>query len=1181
MAMNDAEIISNLKKIVDSVGVGAFANHARANALVSDFFVGNDNAKTRKLIKSIIDIDAFAKISSASNGDLDGVCKAVKTLLVDDESLSEDRAEMAVGWVCGALSKRRPDFSKPVQPKPQIPNIQSGSNSYSSQSSSNCSYTPTKQPMLQPRTVNTPSPNTYGLNLNHHVKRKKKVPKKLIGWTITLCALAVVAYFVVWPKMIYPNMTTEELYTPEILQTYSGTYSIGNAKGNAIVTFTSCDQSGNLTGFFEFIVDNTYGKYEVAGKINKKKNNGNLVLSLTPGQWVVQPDNYSPLEMMTVEITDEYQSFECSRYSILWSTGGNDEYSIKTVDDLQKLVGSEATYQLKNDIDLSGVNWKPIEGFKGTLIGNGFTIKNMAIETSSSDVGFFSTLSGAVTSLNFENASVIVSGSNENIGVLCGSMQGIASNITVSGIVTAEDSKNVGGIIGFYNKSGNSSMVRLIGAVNVSGDSCVGGVVGSCNVSSRNYSNYTVTIESLENSGSIKASGDYAGGLFGFMSYDEGNSYTVSMTGLKNTGDISGKLYVGGLIGCGSTDNNSSCIKNSSSSATIIAEAYAGCIAGKLGSIKIDGCSNEGSSLAATKYITDAGEKYAYVGGYVGRGYLISNCTNAVEINYISDGKYVGGIMGYTDAAGSTEMQNLKNTANISGSGYVGGIIGAQSVSTRNYSNYTVTLERFENTGDIAGSGDYVGGVYGYMGFNEGSSYTVYVSEFNNIGDVSGKTYVGGLFGYAVTDNNASYIKDSVNKSNVKAEAYVGCIAGRLSAIKLDLCDNAGSTLEATKYITDSGEKYAFVGGFVGRGYLASNCTNAVTIDYRSDGKYVGGIMGYTDAAGSTEMENLKNAVAVSGKDYVGGIIGAWAVSTRNYSNYTVTLAEFENTGEVTGVSNYVGGIFGYMSFDEGSSYTVYLTEFKNTGAITGKTYVGGLIGYGATDNNASYIKDCSSSSSIVAEAYAGCIAGRLVAVSVDSCTNDGSSISVTKYITESDTKYAYLGGFVGRGYLASNCTNKVNISYISDGRYVGGIMGYTDASGSSTMSNLKNEATIKGKDYVGGIIGSWNVSTKNYSNYTVNIDSFENTGAVTGTGNYVGGLLGHMYFNEGSSYTVFMTELHNSANINGKNYVGGLIGYGETDSDKSSVVDSTSTGSVTGTGNYGKVAGKLVRISA
>ena len=103
---------------------------------------------------------------------------------------------------------------------------------------------------------------------------------------------------------------------------------------------------------------------------------------------------------------------------------------------------------------------------------------------------------------------------------------------------------------------------------------------------------------------------------------------------------------------------------------------------------------------------------------------------------------------------------------------------------------------------------------------------------------------------------------------------------------------------------------------------------------------------------------------------------------------------------------------------------------------------------------------------------------------------------------------------------------------------------------------------------------------TSSYSNYTVNVDSFDNAGSVVGTGDYIGGLFGYMYFNEGYSYTVFMTELHNSADVSGKAYVGGLIGYGETDSDKSSLVDSTSTGTVNGTSNYDKIAGKLVKIS-
>jgi hypothetical protein len=210
MAMNDTEIIASLKKIVDSVGVGAFSNHTRANALVSDYFPGNDNAKTRKLIKSIIDVDAFAKISAASNSDLDGVCKAVKTLLVDDESLSEDRAEMAIGWVCGALDKRKPNFPKPIQPRPQpIQTTSSGSSSSYSGQSFNSSYVPSHQPTQQSRTINSPSNNTYGLNLNHHIKRKKRVNKRrIIGF---LCASLIIA--VIIGLILLAGLPNETLFT--------------------------------------------------------------------------------------------------------------------------------------------------------------------------------------------------------------------------------------------------------------------------------------------------------------------------------------------------------------------------------------------------------------------------------------------------------------------------------------------------------------------------------------------------------------------------------------------------------------------------------------------------------------------------------------------------------------------------------------------------------------------------------------------------------------------------------------------------------------------------------------------------------------------------------------------------------------------------------------------------------
>ena len=216
IVMNDTEIISSLKKIVDSVGVEAFANHARANALVSDYFPGYENEKTRNLIKSIINIDAFIKISSATNNNLDEVCKKLKTYLVNNAVLSEDCAKIVVGWVCSALGKRKPNFSNIAQLKPQTPSTTSSNTPNSARSSSNSSYTPTRQVTQQPRTVNASTTNTYGLNLNYHIKHKKKSTKNTNSH---ISSILLRTFFAI---IMFCEMLGSVYLTP-ILLNYSGT----------------------------------------------------------------------------------------------------------------------------------------------------------------------------------------------------------------------------------------------------------------------------------------------------------------------------------------------------------------------------------------------------------------------------------------------------------------------------------------------------------------------------------------------------------------------------------------------------------------------------------------------------------------------------------------------------------------------------------------------------------------------------------------------------------------------------------------------------------------------------------------------------------------------------------------------------------------------------------------------
>ena len=127
------------------------------------------------------------------------------------------------------------------------------------------------------------------------------------------------------------------------------------------------------------------------------------------------------------------------------------------------------------------------------------------------------------------------------------------------------------------------------------------------------------------------------------------------------------------------------------------------------------------------------------------------------------------------------------------------------------------------------------------------------------------------------------------------------------------------------------------------------------------------------------------------------------------------------------------------------------------------------------------------------------------------------------------------------------NCTVEGNL-------YIGGIAGVA----SGIISNCENHAEVKGMASLGGILGM-------YFDSENSITSCANYGAVTGTGSYVGGMVG--YFREG--------ELQNSANygnITGTVSVGNLIGT----ADECNLNNVLGTGNVTATFNT-DCAGLLV----
>ncbi|MBR1867113.1 MAG: hypothetical protein IJ800_00830 [Clostridia bacterium] len=377
------------------------------------------------------------------------------------------------------------------------------------------------------------------------------------------------------------------------------------------------------------------------------------------------------------------------------------------------------------------------------------------------------------------------------------------------------------GIVGLLQKQGNITFgVDNINLGNITGKQNVGGIIGRFYDTIYSSSQYTVNLNRLTNVGEIvgeKYVGGIAGYLYGTNTWSSSYKIKMSGTALSNDGDISGVSYVGGLIGYADFDNSESKISDSVSSGNISAEYMIGGLAGRLNNIIVDNCKNDGTHIKVTGYYADGNEYYAYTGGYVGSGFVVKNCDNAVEINYTSIGgriggiigcasgdiincsntanitaeqsKRVGGVIGESVLSGSGSLTNLSNSGKIKGNNCVGGIIGRFYDTIYSSSQYTVNLNRLTNVGEIVG-GNYVGGIAGYLyGTNTwSSSYKIKMSAsgLTNESNITASNYVGGLIGYVNFDGESVIAPDRIQTGEaIGSGENVGDMVGYYNNLKL------------------------------------------------------------------------------------------------------------------------------------------------------------------------------------------------------------------------------------------------------------------------------------------------------------------------------------------------------------------------------------------------------------
>ncbi len=312
-------------------------------------------------------------------------------------------------------------------------------------------------------------------------------------------------------------------------------------------------------------------------------------------------------------------------------------------------------------------------------------------------------------------------------------------------------------------------------------------------------------------------------------------------------------------------------------------------------------------------------------------------------------------------------------------------------------------------------------------------------------------------------------------------------------------------------------------------------------------GQYVGGLVGRAD---NTTIANVSNSgMGVSGQNFVGGLAG---------DAYATTIDPSFNSGAVTGTDN-VGGIAGYAT-------GAVIDSVTNTGAITGYSGVGGLVGY-AQDTTITNSTNGSAGEPTLGAVTGqnegtGGLVGYLVGATTEASVSGSSNYGPVSGVT-------YTGGLVGQmndlnssgtySFVEEAVSQSNNYGAVTgSGSYTGGLVGATSNSayGSTIIGGSSNSGQVSGGQMTGGLVGDAEGYDYIYNSW--------NTGGVTGSGPYAGGLAGFLSGFIGDSYNT-------GAVSGGGQYAGGVAGYLS-----GSIADTANLGSVKGVDYVGGIAGYI-----
>ena len=206
----------------------------------------------------------------------------------------------------------------------------------------------------------------------------------------------------------------------------------------------------------------------------------------------------------------------------------------KIADEVEVIDMSSVCHEADAEKQVAELSWTPIgsKKYQGTFDGNGKTIRNLFISSTSNEIGFFGYAADCrIKNITFDNAKV-KGNDNSSTGILAGYAGScVIENIKTTGNCSVEGKYETGGIAGRANGNISNCENHAI----VKGLHSVGGIVGIC-FDSEN------SITSCANYGEITGTDQFVGGIIGY--FGEG-----SLQNSANNGNVTGDARVGNLIG--------------------------------------------------------------------------------------------------------------------------------------------------------------------------------------------------------------------------------------------------------------------------------------------------------------------------------------------------------------------------------------------------------------------------------------------------------------------------------------------------------------------------------------------------------------------------------------------------------------------------------------------------------